>query len=56
MMGLATAHLVEVLVDDRLSDASARRPQVQATARRRHEPRRRLVGMSWLLSDRSHGR
>lgn len=56
MMGLATAHLVAVLVDDRLSDASARRPQDQATARRRHERRHRFVGMSLLLSDGSQGR
>ena len=55
MMGLVTTHLAEVLVDDRLSSASARRPQLQAAeaARKRHERQRRLVGLSLLLSERS---
>lgn len=58
MMGLATAHLAEVLVDDRLSNASARRPQLQAAeaARERRERQRRLVGLSLLLHDRSSRR
>ncbi len=58
MMGLATAHLAEVLDDDRVRGTTARRPQLQAleAARTRHERQRRLVGLSLLLVDRGRRR
>ena len=58
MMGLATAHLAEVLVDDRLSNASARQPHARAAeaAPKHHERPRRLFVMSVLLGDPRSGR
>jgi hypothetical protein len=58
MMGLATAHLAEVLDDDRRRNASARADirrigrETAAPARERHERQRALVSLSLLLLDR----
>jgi hypothetical protein len=51
MIGLATVHLAEVLADERISNAAARRPHAEA-ARRRHKRQRRAGGLTLLLENR----